>query len=124
MKGKPKTKLFEWQKKLKDKEAKCSRCGRNYYLTVDHIVPQNLLLQLNLVDEIYNWEENFEIVCGACNKFKGGMLDLANPKTIPLLEEALKRAKLQIEEYNQISRKIENGKWVYFYEKRTRPKLK
>jgi len=95
MKGKPKTKLWELQLEMKHKLGKCAKCGRNYYLTIDHIVPQTLLQQLNLIDEVYNWEDNFQIICGACNHLKSGMLDLSNEKTIPLLEEAVKRAKLQ-----------------------------
>ena len=96
MKGKLKSKLWELQTRIKGQTEKCHKCGRDYYLTIDHIVPRNILFQLNLIDEIENWEENFDIICGACNHLKSGILDLSDKRTIPLLEEAIKKAKLQI----------------------------
>lgn len=100
MKAGPKTKLGQWQRKSSESEAVCSRCQRTYYLTVDHIIPVNILYALNLVAEVYDWEENYEIICGACNKLKGGNLDVSNPKTYPLLEEAIRRSKAQRNETN------------------------
>jgi len=91
-----KGKLKEYQKELQNKEDICVKCGRKYYLTVDHIIPQHILHELNLSDHIQNWTENFQIICGACNKIKGGHLDLSNPKTIPLLEKAIEFAKQQL----------------------------
>ncbi len=96
MKIKRDTKLGEWQKKLRNTESKCSHCGRIYYLTIDHIIPIVVLQSLNLIDEVYNWEENFEIICGACNKLKAGRLDISNPKTYFLLEEAVRKSKSQL----------------------------
>jgi 5-methylcytosine-specific restriction endonuclease McrA len=95
MKANKYTKLYAWREKIKNKECKCVKCGRIYYLTIDHIIPESLLLSLNLENERYNWEENFEVVCGSCNARKGGKLDLSNPKTMPLLKEAIKRAEVQ-----------------------------
>lgn len=75
----------------------CRICGTRERLTVEHIVPINLLLQLyqdvdtkrlryNLV---YNYDENFEILCKYHNVLKGGKLDMRNPKTLPLLKKAI-----------------------------------
>ena len=80
MEGNSNTKLGELQKKLKNENGCCVKCGKRYYLTVDHIIPQSMLEQLNLIDERYNWEDNFQVICGACNALKGGRLDLSNPK--------------------------------------------
>jgi hypothetical protein len=38
------------------------------------------------------WKENMDIICGACNHQKSGMLDLSDIRTMPLLKEAIKRA--------------------------------
>ena len=97
------SKLQEWKKRVKDKngyindkEEECASCGRKYYLTIDHIIPEHILISLNLMTDVEDWEENFEIICGACNRLKGGQLDLKHPKTFQLLEEAIRRSKEQI----------------------------
>jgi 5-methylcytosine-specific restriction endonuclease McrA len=86
------TKLWQWRNE-KCGIGICQKCGKEKDLTVDHIVPQNILESLGLKNEIYNDEENFELTCFACNKFKGGRLDLANPKTIPLLKKYIELLK-------------------------------
>jgi 5-methylcytosine-specific restriction endonuclease McrA len=84
MKIKKKTKLYEWQQK---KYGNCGKCGKERELSVEHIIPQHLLTQLGLRDPIYEDEENFDLYCFSCNRFKGGNLDMAHPKTIPLLKK-------------------------------------
>lgn len=86
------TKLAEWQQKALQ-EGTCSRCGKHMgQLTVDHIIPLALLDMLDTTGLLrYNWEENFEMVCYPCNKFKAARLDLANQKTIPLLKELVNK---------------------------------
>ena len=96
MKGNKGSKLQELQKKLRNSEGKCEKCGRTYYLTVDHIIPTHFLMSLNLIDETHNWEDNFEIICGACNKFKASMFDVSHPKTFDLLKEAIARSEKQL----------------------------
>ena len=56
-------------------------------MSVDHIIPINLLEQLGLDYALKDDEENFEVMCITCNRYKGGRIDLANPKTIPLLKK-------------------------------------
>lgn len=75
----------------KGKEQQCVRCKRIREVTVDHIIPKHLLEQLGLFDEVVNWPENYELMCLACNRFKGGQIDMANPKTVPLLKEVIKK---------------------------------
>jgi 5-methylcytosine-specific restriction endonuclease McrA len=81
------TKLFDWQKRNKGREAICPKCLRVKEVTVDHIIPVHLLEQLGLEDETKNDEDNFELTCYTCNKFKGARIDLSNPKTVPLLKK-------------------------------------
>lgn len=85
------SKLWEWQQRAKKTSTPCPRCHRYYPLSVDHIVPLSLVQQLV---PIYGFEdeENFEIVCITCNKYKAERLDLANPKTIPLLKKYIQYA--------------------------------
>lgn len=86
------TKLAEWQQRALG-EGDCDRCGKHMgQLTVDHVIPLSLLDMLDVTGLLrYNWEENFEIVCYPCNRFKSARLDLANPKTIPLLKELINK---------------------------------
>lgn len=95
---KKKSTLTEWQNRLRSpaREEVCLKCGRNLYLTVDHIIPVHMLTSLNLEEEIYQWEDNFQVLCYACNKFKSGTLDISNPKTLRLLKEAIVKAESQI----------------------------
>lgn len=71
-------------------QKKCS-CGEDRIerLTVDHIVPQNILKNFGL-----SLEEMFElkflqIMCRQCNSIKAGQLDFKNPKTKELLLDLL-----------------------------------
>lgn len=91
MRAKKGTMLYDLQKENIGKRAECSRCGKVKEVTVDHIIPKHLLEQFGLIDELVNWPQNFELVCLACNKFKADRVDLANPKTIPLLKMVIKK---------------------------------
>jgi 5-methylcytosine-specific restriction endonuclease McrA len=90
MKTNNKTKLWEWQQRAKN-AGHCEECNNfKKALTVDHIIPVSILDQLGLFDEKVNWEENFRLVCEYCNRFKGGRLDIRNPKTLVLLNEIIR----------------------------------
>lgn len=91
MKAKKDTALGALQRENKGKEQQCERCKKTREVTVDHIIPKHLLEQLGLFDEVVNWTENYELLCLACNRFKGGQIDLANPKTIPLLKQIISK---------------------------------
>jgi len=82
------------QKLIKERSNYCSSCNANgddelVKLTLDHIVPKKMLLDMGL-DEFYDDEENLEILCSACNGRKGSQLDFSNPKTIVMLEKYMK----------------------------------
>lgn len=96
MKGNKESVLSKLQKQLRNSEGKCEKCGRTYYLTVDHIIPTHFLMSLNLVEETHNWIDNFQIICGACNKVKAGTIEASHPKTFQLLKEAIRRSEEQL----------------------------
>lgn len=91
-KTKRQSKLFEWQQRAANQEI-CERCGKHVgTLTVDHIIPLSIVEMLDITGELkIEWEDNFQIVCFPCNKFKSSRIDFANPKTIPLLKELINR---------------------------------
>lgn len=87
----PKTKLWEWQRKALEGGI-CEKCSKlSTPLTVDHIIPISIL---DMIDETgnakYEWEDNFQLVCRICNIFKANRLDKRNPKTMRLLQDLVK----------------------------------
>ena len=77
------------KKLIKDRDDKCQLCGiqgEEVKLTLDHIIPKKMLLDMGL-DEYYDDEANLDVVCAKCNARKGSQLDFSNPKTIALLEK-------------------------------------
>ncbi len=78
-----KTKLQEWQYKLNEKGGTCDKCHRQTdYLTVDHIVPYNWIVDVGLKKESADDDWNFQSLCRPCNKLKGAMWDFTDPRTI------------------------------------------
>lgn len=95
MKKKRNTKLFDWQEKCKDNKNSCADCGDNRTLSVDHIIPVDLLLQF-CIDKnygLYEMEENFQILCRYCNSKKSNRIDVKNKKTYLILEKIINQAK-------------------------------
>jgi 5-methylcytosine-specific restriction endonuclease McrA len=86
------TKLHEWQLEAKTLNHKCVECGRNYDLTVDHILPV-WLIELCVSDNedrfrwLYETEENFQFMCKYCNDAKRGKVDKKDPKVKELLKK-------------------------------------
>lgn len=77
------------QKLIKERSNQCSYCkidGSKEKLTLDHIIPKKMLLDMGL-DEFYDDESNLEILCSKCNSRKGSQLDFSNSKTIVLLQK-------------------------------------
>ncbi len=95
MKYKQKTKYAEWVDRCRSGKEKCAKCDETRHLTVDHIVPVNLLVQFDLdkLEVMYDMEENFEILCLYCNRRKAGMIDVKNPRTYLILFRVIKQAK-------------------------------
>jgi len=77
---------------IKTREAKCERCGRKDILTIDHIIPMNILKLLGFtLKEMYEDTENLAILCRPCNSLKSGNLDFADERTKKLLYKYLER---------------------------------
>jgi hypothetical protein len=77
------------RKLIKERGDHCSTCnadGSKDKLTLDHIIPKQMLLDMGL-DEYYEDESNLEILCRDCNTRKAAQLDFSNPKTIIQLEK-------------------------------------
>lgn len=77
------------RKLIKERGNHCSTCnvdGSKSKLTLDHIIPKQMLLDMGL-DEFYEDESNLEILCRDCNTRKAAQLDFSNPKTIIQLEK-------------------------------------
>lgn len=67
----------------------CNRDSSQAKLTLDHVIPKKMLVEMGL-EEFFEDEENLEIICHDCNSAKGSDLDFENPRTIALLEKYLK----------------------------------
>jgi 5-methylcytosine-specific restriction endonuclease McrA len=63
----------------------CAKCGRSTMLTLDHIIPRQLLLMLGRDPDREYDKDNLQVLCRPCNTFKANMLDFSNPQTKPLL---------------------------------------
>lgn len=79
-----KRRQYWWDEQM-SRQAVCNRCRRARELTLDHIVPQQILLMFGFDIERMWDEENYQVLCRFCNVFKGNRLDFNNPKTKPLL---------------------------------------
>ena len=69
-----------------EQQGKCDRCSSTQNLTIDHIVPRSLLLDMGFEPDGKDFDEdNLTCLCKRCNQFKSNHLDFSNPKTKPLL---------------------------------------
>jgi hypothetical protein len=74
------------QKKKEKLGGKCAHCGTKDDLTLDHILPVQLMYILNVkIPE----SRNFQVLCERCNKKKGNHLQTNHPETAKLLNEAI-----------------------------------
>jgi 5-methylcytosine-specific restriction endonuclease McrA len=67
----------------------CSVCKvttQEAFLSIDHIIPQQALRELNLLDYLDD-EDNYALLCQKCNGMKGKQLDWKHPDTIRLLKK-------------------------------------
>lgn len=87
---KSKTKLAEWQNRAKEEKIPCAKCGSTYNTTVDHIIPVSIVEQFHIKDLVYDWEENFEYLCYACNQMKRNSLNVKDERTFKLLAHLVK----------------------------------
>lgn len=86
-KGKKGTTLLQYQRQAQ-RGGFCNKCKRRVkVLSVDHIIPLHIVEQLDDTGELkYNWEENLQLLCFPCNRFKSCRLDKSDPRTLKLLK--------------------------------------
>lgn len=85
------------RRKIQLKGGQCAKCPSVRNITVDHIIPCQLLSILGFT-EAYKDAENLQLLCSNCNKTKSNTLDYSNPKTVPLLKMYMERWLLKYEE--------------------------
>lgn len=88
--NKKKTKLWEWQQRAAQ-GGECEKCHRQVtILTVDHIVPISILDMLDDTGQMkHEMEENFQLLCHPCNRFKSTRIDKTCPFTRSVLLKLL-----------------------------------
>lgn len=72
-------------KKALEEKSPCLRCGRTDKQTLDHLVPRSILEQFGIEWDKELLEDNYQILCRACNNLKSNHLDFSNPKTKEIL---------------------------------------
>lgn len=80
-----------WLKDHIESEGKCEKCPRKDNLTLDHIIPKDILKQFGIDTEREFMEENLRILCKTCNIFKGNQLDFSTPKTKEIMLKLLSK---------------------------------
>lgn len=81
----------EWlEKELKEKGV-CDKCGKNYNLTIDHIVPMFFLKDAGFDFEQFYDEENLRLLCKPCNALKNNHLDFSTPRTKQIIRKYLEK---------------------------------
>lgn len=74
---------------LQIKGKPCDRCGSMKNLTIDHIVPRKILIELGFDWETEFLPENIRPLCKPCNSYKTDRLDITLPETKQVLLKLL-----------------------------------
>lgn len=77
------------QRIRKESPQVCEKCGSEKNLTLDHIVPKNILMSMGIDPTTEVVDENYQILCNMCNVFKSARLDFSNKKTKQILLKLL-----------------------------------
>ncbi len=78
-------------RKLVEEHKTCQKCGREDKLSLDHIVPKDVLRSFGVDIEREIIDGNYMLLCKICNSFKGNRLDFSLPATKSILTELLSR---------------------------------
>lgn len=76
-------------KDLLETEKECQNCPRTENLTLDHIVPEEILRNFGVDVEREIIEGNYQLLCRTCNSFKGNRLDFSNSSTKEIIIKLL-----------------------------------
>ncbi len=64
----------------------CQKCKRTKHLTIDHIIPSSLLLQFGIsLKESFDFLDNLELLCRACNALKRDRINWLHEKSKDIL---------------------------------------
>lgn len=74
---------------VEHKKCQMPECKNVTNLTLDHLVPKDILKQFGVDIEREIIEDNYWILCRRCNTFKGNKLYFINPKTKEILQRLL-----------------------------------
>lgn len=74
-------------KRMKAEIGCCEKCQRTDNLTVDHIIPQDVLRMMGIDPEAERDTRNFRLLCKICNGQKANRLDFTDHRTKALLIE-------------------------------------
>lgn len=77
------------QKIFTDLPQICVKCKRTENLTLDHIVPVQVLECFGIITDRQIVEDNYQILCRMCNMYKSGRLDFSVPNTKTVLLKLL-----------------------------------
>lgn len=77
--------------KLRKEFGCCKKCNRKNKLTLDHIIPKIILVDMGYDTQRFFDREDLQLLCRPCNAFKTGRLDFSNPETKRLLIKYLRR---------------------------------
>lgn len=70
----------------------CETCGRTEWLTLDHIIPKQILKNFGLSEEeMFSDRSLLRILCRSCNSVKASHLDFTDKRTKELLLKLLER---------------------------------
>lgn len=75
--------------KYKETSESCPLCGKVGKLTIDHIVPMEMLDKFGVSPKNYLIRENLRVTCERCNGYKGNRLDFTLPETKKILQSLL-----------------------------------
>jgi len=91
-------------KDLKASLGSCEKCQRSRLedLTIDHIIPQEMLRLIGMPPDLERDKRNLRLLCKICNSQKANRLDFTDHRTKPLLIEYVRRVEGP-EEYVQLT---------------------
>lgn len=72
-----------------NKQFGCAKCSKLENLTLDHIVPRELMEQFGVDVEREHDPGNIQVLCQPCNKFKANRLDFTVARTKTILQRLL-----------------------------------
>lgn len=78
-------------KDLLGQGAYCRKCNKKDGLTLEHIVPKDILKTFGIDTDREIVEGNYSVTCKVCNSFKGNRLDFSIPATKEILLELIQK---------------------------------